>query len=202
MKFPTWFNFSHSEHPEEFNMAGFKILLQEFRNAPKAEKIEIAEELIGYKGLRLHHTDKHTKKSIIALCKTFEYPHEHHTSKKLTAENYHVLFVPNGYFKRSAKKHDVFLLRNHILIEADLKCVSKTKNPDTIGKTIKEGSEQAKTIIVDIVNTIDKRSLIEGLKTGCTKNDLISYIYLFYNSRFYELNKNQILSKNIFDLIK
>jgi hypothetical protein len=86
-------------------------------------------------------------------------------------------------------------------LEADLKCIASI-NPDTIGKRIKEGSEQAKTIVLDIHSSMTKRDIIVGLKTGCTKNDFIKEILLFYNSQFYRLQKNQIMGRTIFDIMK
>lgn len=91
--------------------------------------------------------------------------------------------------------------RGHIFLEADLKCIT-TSNPDTIGKRIKEGSEQATRIVLDITSAIRKKELIIGLKTGCGRNDLLKEILLFYNSSFYCLPKTLILSKNIFSVIK
>jgi hypothetical protein len=185
---------------ESLNVSLFKEMIQKIRIGNKDFKIENIAGLLKFDGLVIHHRDKNTKRLIVAECRTFEYAHEQHTAKKITSVDYDVLFVPKGYFKREEKKYDVFLLRNHIILEADLKCIASI-NPDTIGKRIKEGSEQAKTIILDIHSAINKRDIIIGLKTGCTKNDFIKEILLFYNSRFYRLRKSQIMGKAIFDII-
>ena len=167
----------------------------------KTIKKEQINQLLLLDGLFNHHTDKATKRVVLANYSQLEYPHEHHTSKKLTSVNYDVIFVPNGYFKRGEKKFDVFLTRDHIFLEADLKSIT-SKNSDTIGNRIKEGSLQAARIVLDITSPIQKRQLIDGLKLGCQRNDMIKEILLFYNSKFYRLPVIEILSKRIFDIIK
>lgn len=104
-------------------------------------------------------------------------------------------------FKRTDKRFDIFLARDFILLKADLKCIH-SKNPDTIGKRIKEGSSQATRLIIDIQYDISTRDLIIGLKTGCERNKQLAEIILFYNSKFYRLEKSLILSKNIHDALK
>ena len=164
-------------------------------------KNEEVEKLIQFPGLNIHHIDKETKKTVLSVSNKFEYEHEHHTAKKLTSHNYHILFTPKGYFKRSEKKHDIFLIKQHLILEADLKCIF-SKNPDTIDNRIKEGSEQASRIVLDIHSDIEKMTLIDGLRLGCQRNDFLKQILLFYRSRFFILQKDQILGKNIFNILK
>lgn len=158
-------------------------------------------KLLHFPGLIIHHTDKDTKKSVLASCKVLEYGHEQHTSKKLNTQDYHVLFTPKGYFKRSEKKHDVFLIKRHLILEADLKCIY-SKNPDTISNRIKEGSDQASRVVLDIHSDIEKIALIDGIRSGCIRNDFLQQILLFYRSKFFMLNKDQILGRNILNIIK
>ena len=205
MKLPNWVNTAFSTPTitdAMFNMNHFKEAVEKIRAGNKDEKIEKSKTLLSLPGMINHHQDKNTKCVVMAVCKEFEYPHEHQTAKRLTAVNYNVILLPTGYFNRWQKKHDVFLIKNHIFLEADLKCLSSTKNIDTIGKNIKRGSEQAKTLVVDVQISIERKKLIEGLRSGCVKNDLLSSIYLFYNSRFYELPKSKIMSNKIFDTLK
>ena len=119
----------------------------------------------------------------------------------LKASNYDVLLLPKGYFKPYEKKFDVFLLRDNILLECDLKTIT-SHNPDTIGNRIKEGSDQAPRIVLDITSKISKNDLIVALKTGSVKNEALAEVMLFYNSNFYRLKKDLILSKKIFDTLK
>lgn len=175
--------------------------MDEFEGAGQQQKIKVIEKLLRYKGLYIHHIDKKTKKIILSDSKEFQYPHEHHTSKKLAAADYNVLFTPKGYFKRQEKKHDIFLIKWHLMLAADLKCIYTT-NPDTIDKRIKEGSDQAERIVLDIHSNIEKMRLIDGLRLGCQRNELLTQILLFYKSQFLVLNREQIIGKNIFKVLK
>jgi len=184
-----------------FDLNGFKDIIAGIREGNKNLKIEKIASLITYQGLITHHLDKTTKRKVLSAAYEFEYPHELHTSLKLTGCNYDVLFVPNGYFKRHEKKFDVFLLRDHILLETDLKCVHSC-NPDTIGKRIREGSEQASRVVLDVHADIKKSVLIDGLKLGCQRNNALTELLLFYKTQFYRLAKSLIVSKNIYHAIK
>jgi hypothetical protein len=184
-----------------FNLDLFRELVKHIKEGDKSAKIEAIKGLFLLDGLYSHHSDKITKRVILANCQHFEYPHELHTSQKLTGVDYDVIFVPKGYFKRSEKKFDVFLSRGHIFLDSDLKCITTT-NPDTIGNRIKEGSEQSARIVLDVTSQIQKKRLIEGLKTGCERNSVLKEILLFYNSAFYRLPVTQIVSRRIFDIIK
>lgn len=205
MALPEWidkiFSSPTNTSPAEFDMSVFKKTIEKIKQGNKTVKLEESKKLLAIEGLITHHQDKDTKRVVLAICKEWEYPHEHHTSKKLTAYDYDVILVPNGYFKRNDKKFDVFLSRGHIFLESDLKCITTT-NPDTIGNRIKEGSEQSTRIVLDITSPIERRNLIEGLKTGCERNRTLIEIMIFYNSKFYCLPKTQILSRKIFDVLK
>ena len=184
-----------------FSLDLFREIVACIKEADKTTRIDAIKRLLGLNGLINHYIDKVTKRGILADCVQFEYPHELHTSQKLTGADYDVIFVPKGYFKRSEKKFDVFLSRGHIFLESDLKCISST-NPDTIGNRIKEGSEQSVRLVLDITSQIQKKRLIEGLKTGCERNGVLKEILLFYNSAFYRLPVSQIISRRIFEIIK
>lgn len=204
MKLPSWVNtilFQRAAgRVQPFNLALFKESIEIIKKGNKATKENEIRKLLSIEGLKVHHIDKTTKRRVKAECDRFEYPHEYHTAKKLTAVDYDVILVPPGYFKRHEKGFDVFILRDHILLEAELKCITSI-NKDTIGNRIKAGSEQSNRIVVDITSTIPRNALIEGLKTGCERNDSLCEILLFYNSRFYCLPKTLILSKRIFKTI-
>lgn len=184
----------------EFDIVEFKEIIGRIKIETKPKKEELIRKLHELKGLVLHHSDKDTGRKILHAYPEFQYNHEFHTAKKIVSEDYDVLFLPDGYFKRSEKKFDVLVSKRHILLQADLKCIS-SENSDTVGNRIREGSEQASRVVLDIHSNIDKRNLIEGLKTGCERNRDIVEIWLFFSKRFYILPKNQILSKRIFDVI-
>lgn len=205
MALPEWINkvFSNptNSKPAEFDMNDFKKTIEKIKQGNKVEKLEETKKLLSFEGFITHHQDKVTKRVVLAICKEFEYPHEHHTSKKLAGVNYDVILVPNGYFKRSDKKFDVFLSCGHILLESDLKCITTT-NPDTIGKRIKEGSEQSSRVVLDITSVIAKNDFINGLRLGCQRNNSIIEIMAFYNSKFYRMPKTQIMGSKIYDFLK
>lgn len=187
--------------PSHFDINAFNAIIQEIKHGNRSERELQIKRLYKLPGLICHHFNKVTKRTVWASYDRFEFPHEFHTSIKLTTVNYDVMLVPKGYFKREEKKFDVFLSSQHIFIEADLKCIT-TNNVDTIGKRIKEGSRQANRIVLDITSVIKKYDLIDGLRLGCQRNNDLKEIMLFYNSRFYRLFTTQILAKGIYKIIE
>ena len=101
---------------------------------------------------------------------------------------------PRKCLNEMKKKFDVFLLRDTIILKADLKNVS-SKNPDHIAKRIREGSDQASRIVMNIASDVDKKTLINALRTGVERNKLIKEILLIYKGKFYKLSKPTILNK-------
>lgn len=185
-----------------FSMDEFKSHVSNVRNAKnKQEKIEFVSRLLLTKGLIKHYESKSTNCVVLASCEKFEYHHEFQTCVKLADEQYNVILVPKGYFSYNGKKFDVFLCRNHIMVESELKHIN-TRRADTIAVRIKAGSDQSSKLVLDIASNIGKLTLIDGLRSGCERNNLINEIMLFYNGRFYRLLKSEILSKNIYQLIK
>jgi hypothetical protein len=93
------------------------------------------------------------------------------------------------------------MIRDTIILKADLKYIT-SKNPDTIAKRIRGGSEQAPRIVVDISSNINEKELIDGLRSSVERNSLIREILLIYKGKFYRLPKTLILSKAIFKILK
>jgi hypothetical protein len=91
--------------------------------------------------------------------------------------------------------------RDTIILEADLKHVS-SKSPLTIAYRIKEGSDQAPRIVLDIASDIDAKTMIQGLRSGVYKNRLLKEILLFYKRKFYRLPKSLVMSNRIYEIIK
>ena len=141
----------------------------------------------------VHYEDKVTGRRMLAEG-NIEHEHEKNTAIFLTKTGYDVVFAPRKMFKRDEKKFDVFLLRDTIILKADLKNVS-SKNPDHIAKRIREGSDQASRIVMNIASDVDKKTLINALRTGVERNKLIKEILLIYKGKFYKLSKPTILNK-------
>lgn len=149
----------------------------------------------------LLYQDKTSKCSVYSERGELEHDHELKIAKALAQKGYDVLFSPKAMFSRTEKKFDVFLIRDHIILKADLKSIS-SKAVDPMANRIKNVADQAPRIVVDIVSNINKKDLINGLRKGVQKSNSLIEILLFYNSRFYRLNRNEILSKKIYNLIK
>ena len=149
----------------------------------------------------VHYTDKRTGRRVLSESILIEHEHERRTAIGLAQMNYDVVFAPAGIFQRGGKKFDIYLLKDTIILEADLKCIS-SKNPLTIAYRIKEGSEQASRVVLDIASDIDRNTLIQGLRSGSYRNTLLSEILLVYKKKFYRLPKSLIMSKRIFDILK
>lgn len=137
------------------------------------------------------------------LCESdyIEHAHEKKTVNLLAEFDYDVIFAPKAMFKRDEKRFDVFLIRDTVILKADLKAIT-SKNADTIAKRIVGGSDQASRVVIDICSDIDKNTLIDGLRSGVERNNLIVEILLIYKNRFYRLPKSLILSKRIYEVLK
>lgn len=184
------------------DITGFAALITAcFEAAGRAQKKSEIQKLLEDKEWRTHYQDAHTGRRVLSHSAVLEHKHEEWTAVLLAKMNYDVLFVPRALFKRSEKRYDVLLLRDNIILKADLKSIT-SKNPDTIGNRIKEGSDQAARIVIDIRSDITGRKLIEGLRTGCYRNKLLKEILLFYKNKFHILPKNFIESNKIFEVIK
>ena len=185
-----------------FDISLFSSLLKLCFDAIGAKQKRLAiKKLLHSFQWALLYRDKHSGCCVYAERGELEHKHELSTAKALSQKGYDVLFAPKAMFSRTEKKFDVFLIRDHIILRADLKSISSTsKGP--IANRIINGAAQASRIVVDIVSDIRKRELIDGLKSGVQKSESLVEILLFYNSRFYRLNRNEILSKKIYELIK
>ncbi len=183
------------------DITGFVSLVQScLSKAHRAYKRAQIRKIINDYDWVEHYCDKYTGRRVLSEG-PLEHAHEKSTAVCLAQMNYDVVFAPKGIFDRNDKKFDVFLLRDTVILKADLKCIY-SKNPDHIAKRIKEGSEQASRIVVNIVSDIEKKVLINGLKKGVERNKLIEEILIIYRGKFYKLPKNTILDQDIFDIIK
>lgn len=163
-------------------------------------KEAIIHELLSYKGLIELYRNNDTNRKVLCESDFTVYRHELNTAQLLTAFNYDIVFAPKGIFKRNEKRFDVFLLRTHILLKADLKAIH-SRSPGTIGNRIEAGSDQASVLVLHILSDISKKDLIEGLRSGSYKNKMLKEIILLYKKKLYRLPKKLIESKNIFEII-
>lgn len=180
------------------DITGFFAAMSACFNAVSTKKKQQAiKELLSSKDWVILHTDRHTDCSVYTEKEDMDHAHEIATAKALTQKDYDVLFAPGGMFTRFEKKFDVFLIRGHVILKADLKSIS-SKNPDTIAKRIKGGAEQANRIVIDIVSDIDTRTLVDGLRSGVVGLKDIKEILLFFRNKFYRLSRQDIMGKNIY----
>lgn len=179
----------------------FKRNIEAVNRAKGRDKASLIKALLSQPGFRSHYHCGIPRRHVVGEFETFEHHHEYVTACKLSSFDWDILFMPKGYFQRDEKRFDVVLCREHIFLPADLKSLT-TKNPDTIGNRIKEGSDQAPRVVVDINSDIDARTLIDGLKLGCQRNDGLVQVIVLYHSRCYSLKKDQILGNGIFDVLK
>lgn len=166
----------------------------------RLKKLSI-EKLLNDPGLVIIGVSKTTGRRILAEPGAIHHDHELRTAIRLIAFNYDVLFAPAGMFARNEKRFDAFILRDIIILKADLKAIT-SKNPDTIAKRIQSGSEQASRLVIDICSDIRPAILIDGLRSGVERNELIMELLLIYRNRFYRLSKRLILSNNIYGILK
>lgn len=164
------------------------------------QKRRAIKELVNFDQWLLLHKDKLSGCCIYAESKELEHNHELKTAQALTRKGYHVLFAPKAMFKRESKKFDVFLIRDHIILRADLKNIT-SKNPETISNRIAEGAQQASRVVIVIQSDLNRKVLINGLRSGCQRSDSLKEIFLFYKSKFYRLNKKDIESSRIYKLL-
>jgi len=176
------------------------ILTSCFERAHRKVKHAHIQKLLAWEYWVEHYRNKTSGKRVLSELKTMEFPHEFDTARSLTAVYFDVLFAPKGLFKPHEKTFDVFLIKEHIILKADLKSIS-SKNPDTIANRIKKGAEQAPRVVIDIISDIDRRTLIDGLRSGVLKSNL-KEILLFYRNHFYILPKKLVESNRIYQVIK
>lgn len=172
-----------------------------FEKISTAQRKSYINKILGSYEWVEHYNDKTYGRRVLSESTIIEYKHELLTAICLAKVNYDVIFAPDCMFERGQKRFDIFLIRDTIILKADLKSIS-SKNPDTIAKRIKEGTEQASRIVLHVNSDIEKKNLINGLKSGVERNVQIKEILLFYKHRFYRLPKNLILSNRLLKIIQ
>lgn len=193
----------YQRRPPCIDIVLFKnAVLQFFSCANKKTRKEQMNKIWSCCDWYVHHTDKRTGRGVYSETSfSIEYKHELHTAIYLTEVGYDVLFAPKGMFAISDKKFDVFLIKDTIMLKADLKAITSNL-PNTVANRIIGGSEQASRVVVHILSDISSKVLINALRTGCYRNKKIIEILLIYKNSFYKLRKGLIINKLIFTIIK
>jgi hypothetical protein len=183
-------------------MCGFlKLLTRCFETSIARDRQTAISELLAFKDWAIIYQDKKTHRKIYSENAVAIKFHEIETAKALCSVNFDILFTPDHMFAKREKRFDIFLIRDHIILKAELKSIS-SKNPDTIAKRIIEGSEQSTRLVLDIISNVEKKILIDALQSGIHSNRKVKEILLFYNSRFYRFQRDQIKSRRIINIIK
>jgi hypothetical protein len=116
------------------DITGMVALIQAcFKYISSVHKKEQIKKLLSAKDWYEIHKEAKTGRRVLSSSAVMEHEHEKVTAIILTRMNYDVIFVPTAMFNRAEKRYDVLLLRDTIILKADLKCIH-SKNPDTIGK--------------------------------------------------------------------
>jgi hypothetical protein len=180
----------------------FISIIRAYYNAVtlKNRKLEV-QKLLSLSHWHEHYKDKKTGRRVLSESNRIEHEHERNTAIHLAQMNYDIVFAPGGMFQRGAKKFDIYLLRDSIILEADLKCIS-SQSPLTIAYRVREGSEQASRVVVQITSDLDSKILIQAFRNASYRNRLLKEILLIYKRKFYRLPKTLIMSDRIFDIIK
>jgi hypothetical protein len=183
-------------------MCGFLLLLSRCFETSIARKRQTAiKELLARKEWAIIYQDKKTRRKIYSENEVGIKMHEIETAKALCSVNFDVLFTPDHMFAKKEKRFDIILIRDHIILKAELKSIA-SKNPDTIAKRIIEGSEQSTRLVLDILSNVEKKILVDALQSGIYRNRKVVEVLLFYKSSFYRLPRNLIKSRRIFNIIK
>jgi hypothetical protein len=184
------------------DITAFISVIKAYYNAVniKNRKLEV-QKILSLPHWHEHYKDKQTGRRVLSELNRIEHEHERRTAICLAQMNYDIVFAPGGMFQRGAKKFDIYLLRDSIILEADLKCIS-SQSPLTIAYRIREGSEQASRVVLHITSDLDSKILIQALRNASYRNRLLKEVLLIYKRKFYRLPKTLIMSNRIFDIIK
>lgn len=184
-----------------FDITIFFTLLKFYFEAINVKQKRTAiKNLLNSNHWRLLYKNKNSGCCVYAENENLEHDHELKTAKALAERGYHVLFAPKAMFRREDKKFDVFLIRGHIMLRADLKNII-SKNPETIANRIAEGGQQASRVVVFIQSDLKRKALVNGLRDGIERSYSLKEIYLFYKNRFFQLNRKDINSNKIYKLL-
>jgi hypothetical protein len=168
----------------------------------KVLRRKLIHELLMDKDLISIYINKDFATQIFKHIPTKILDHEFAAAIKLTEVQYDVIFAPKGMFKRGQKRFDIFVIqKDGVLINADLK-TNFEPSKNAIYNLIKSGGKQADHIVLDIRSSIPVDGLVSGLKEGLRDEKRVKSVMLFYKKHFFNLDRNTILSKRIYKLLK
>jgi hypothetical protein len=181
---------------DPFGVNSFLSMVDFMRNkvTPKMRKIAFEKML---------KSEEYTEEKGVYFMKGAAYSEtEKQTAIKLSKEGYHVVFPSERQIKGIKKTtndnsdsiNDVYLYdkKTYLQRKADIKTIHGA-SPETISKHIIKGSQQAPVVVMDITGNISKYKLIEGIRSGWTKNTKI--IIFNYKGQWYEVTKKNVYNR-------
>lgn len=125
---------------------------------------------------------------------------EFHIAEKLVKSGQHVLFPNQGDLGKK-RKNDVFIYDIKTFFQRNVELKSLFgETADTISSQIISGSGQSNIIAYDVQSNIKRNWLIQGLRSGWTKNT--KKILLNWMGQWYEIDKELLFSNNIYRILK
>jgi hypothetical protein len=118
---------------------------------------------------------------------------EFHIAGKLVKAGYHVLF-PNEGDLGKGRKNDLYLydVKTYAQTKVELKSLFGS-TAESVKSNLISGSGQAGIIVYDIQSGIKKNWLIEGLRSGWTKDT--KKVMLSWKGRWYDINEKNVFEK-------
>lgn len=125
------------------------------------------------------------------------------TAKSLAESGQHIIFPNDGFFDKrkgnKVKRNDIFAIDTKTYYQQKIELKALTgKSADSIAKQLQKG--QAPVVAYDILSTIKKMELINGLRLGW--NSDIKKVLIKWNGRWYEFEKDNLFSSNIYKYLK
>jgi hypothetical protein len=118
---------------------------------------------------------------------------EFHIAEKLVKAGYHVVF-PNEGDLGKGRKNDVYLYDTKIYTQKKVELKSLFGNTaESVKSNLISGSGQASIIVYDIQLGIKKNWLIDGLRSGWTKDT--KKVMLNWKGQWYDINNQHVFEK-------
>jgi hypothetical protein len=125
---------------------------------------------------------------------------EFHIAEKLAKSGQHVLFPRQGDLGKK-RKNDVFLYDSKTFAQQKVELKSLFGDTaESVKSNLISGSGQASVIAYDIQSTIKKNWLVDGLRTGWTKDT--KRVMLNWKGQWYDVKKTVLFTQAIYDLLR
>lgn len=132
------------------------------------------------------------------------------SAAKLAKAGNYVIFPSDGAIKKlkeelkdkTLKKNDIYFYdkKTFFQTKADLKTLSDVDDV-TIARHISKGGKQAPVIVMDFERKIDRRNLINGLRSGWDKDNL-KKVLIYWKGEWKTVYYSEIHTNNIYDKFK